>query len=142
MTGISKSRVSRLCAEIDERVGAFLERPIEGDWPYLWIDATYVKVREAGRIVSVAVIIAVAVNTDSRREVLGLAVWPSLAAASPRRSRTRDPPHRRQMTASVARSIGESRRTQEEVGSVLIGSAQPASRQVATPPTYAPAGAS
>jgi putative transposase len=45
MTGISKSQVSRLCLEIDERVGAFLNRPIEGDWPYLWIDATYVKVR-------------------------------------------------------------------------------------------------
>jgi putative transposase len=48
MAGISKSQVSRLCAEIDERVRTFLERPIEGDWPYLWIDATYVKVREAG----------------------------------------------------------------------------------------------
>ena len=71
MSGISKSQVSRLCAEIDERVGAFLNRPIEGDWPYLWIDATYVKTREAGRIVSVAVIIAVGVNTDGQREVLG-----------------------------------------------------------------------
>jgi len=68
------SQVSRLCAEIDERVRTFLERPIEGDWPYLWIDATYVKVREAGRIVSVAVTIAVAVNTDGRREVLGMAI--------------------------------------------------------------------
>lgn len=79
MSGISKSQVSRLCAEIDERVGAFLGRPIEGDWPYLWIDATYVKVRQAGRIVSVAVIIAVAVNTDGVREVLGMAVGPSEA---------------------------------------------------------------
>jgi len=79
MSGISKSQVSRLCAEIDERVGAFLNRPIEGDWPYLWIDATYVKVREAGRIVSVAVIIAVAVNTDGVREVLGMAIGPSEA---------------------------------------------------------------
>jgi transposase-like protein len=79
MTGISKSQVSRLCAEIDERVHAFLNRPIEGAWPYLWIDATYVKVRQAGRIVSVAVIIAVAVNTDGRREVLGLEVGPSEA---------------------------------------------------------------
>jgi putative transposase len=79
MTGISKSQVSRLCADIDERVGAFLNRPIEGDWPYLWIDATYVKVRQAGRIVSVAVIIAVGVNTDGVREVLGLAVGPSEA---------------------------------------------------------------
>jgi putative transposase len=79
MTGISKSQVSRLCSEIDERVHAFLERPIEGSWPYLWIDATYVKVRQSGRIVSVAVIIAVAVNTDGRREVLGLEVGPSEA---------------------------------------------------------------
>jgi putative transposase len=79
MTGISKSQVSRLCGEIDERVGAFLNRPIEGDWPYLWIDATYVKVRQAGRIVSVAVIIAVGVNTDGVREVLGVAVGPSEA---------------------------------------------------------------
>jgi putative transposase len=79
MSGISKSQVSRLCEEIDERVKAFLARPIEGDWPYLWIDATYVKVRQAGRIVSVAVIVAVGVNGDGRREVLGLAVGPSEA---------------------------------------------------------------
>ncbi|WP_060489957.1 IS256 family transposase, partial [Pseudomonas sp. NBRC 111121] len=79
MTGISKSQVSRLAGEIDERVHAFLDRPLEGDWPYLWIDATYVKVREAGRIVSVAVIIAVAVNTDGGREVLGMRVGPSEA---------------------------------------------------------------
>jgi putative transposase len=79
MSGISKSQVSRLCTEIDERVGAFLNRPIEGDWPYLWIDATYVKTREAGRIVSVAVIIAVAVNTDGQREVLGMSVGASEA---------------------------------------------------------------
>jgi putative transposase len=79
MSGISKSQVSRLCSEIDERVNVFLNRPIEGDWPYLWIDATYLKVREAGRIVSVAVIIAVAVNTDGMREVLGMAIGPSEA---------------------------------------------------------------
>jgi putative transposase len=79
MSGISKSQVSRLCEEIDGRVKAFLTRPIEGDWPYLWIDATYVKTRQAGRIVSVAVIIAVAVNTDGRREVLGMTVGASEA---------------------------------------------------------------
>ena len=62
MTGISKSQVSRLCEEIDERVNAFLQRPIEGEWPYVWIDATYVKVRQDHRITSVAVIIAVGVN--------------------------------------------------------------------------------
>ena len=79
MSGISKSQVSRLCGEIDERVHAFLDRPLEGDWPYLWIDATYVKSREAGRIVSKAVIIAVAVNTEGVREVLGMACGPSEA---------------------------------------------------------------
>ena len=79
LDGISKSQVSRLCAEIDGRVKDFLARPIEGDWPYLWLDATYVKVREAGRIVSVAVTVAVGVNGDGRREVLGMAVGPSEA---------------------------------------------------------------
>ncbi len=79
MTGISKSQVSRLCGEIDERVNTFLSRPLEGEWPYLWLDATYVKVRQAGRIVSVAVIIAVGVNDDGRREVLGMTVGASEA---------------------------------------------------------------
>lgn len=51
MSAISKSQVSRLAGEIDERVHALLDRPLVGDWPYLWIDATYVKVREAGLIV-------------------------------------------------------------------------------------------
>lgn len=79
LEGVSKSQVSRLCGEIDGRVQDFLNRPIEGDWPYLWLDATYVKVREAGRIVSVAVTVAVGVNGDGRREVLGMAVGPSEA---------------------------------------------------------------
>src|SRR3989454_3782022 len=70
MTGISKSQVSRLCGEIDDKVATFLNRPLEGDWPYVWLDATYVKARRDGRIVSVAVIIAVGVNGDGRREVL------------------------------------------------------------------------
>ena len=81
MSGISKSQVSRLCEEIDERVHTFLERPIEGDWPYVWVDATYLKVRQNGRIVSVAVIIAVGVNSDGRREVLGMDIGVSEAAA-------------------------------------------------------------
>jgi putative transposase len=78
-SGMSKSQVSRLCEEIDARVNAFLSRPIEGEWPYLWIDATYLKTRVAGRIVSTAVIIAVGVNTDGRREVLGVTTGPSEA---------------------------------------------------------------
>ena len=79
MTGISKSQVSRLCGEIDDKVHTFLNRPLEGDWPYIWLDATYLKVRQNGRIVSVAVIVAVGVNGDGRREVLGLAIGPSEA---------------------------------------------------------------
>ena len=79
MSGISKSQVSRLCADIDDKVHSFLDRPLEGDWPYLWLDATYVKVRQAGRIVSVAVTVAVAVNTQGRREILGMAVGASEA---------------------------------------------------------------
>ena len=80
MSGISKSQVSRLCEEIDERVHTFLDRPIEGDWPYVWIDATYLKVRQKGRIVSVAAILAVGVNADGRREILGLDIGASEAA--------------------------------------------------------------
>jgi putative transposase len=79
MSGISKSQVSRLCEEIDGKVKVFLERPIEGDWPYIWVDATYLKVRRGGRIVSVAVIIAVGVNSDGRREVLGMEIGTSEA---------------------------------------------------------------
>ena len=80
--GMSKSQVSRLCVEIDERVNVFLSRPLEGAWPYLWLDATYVKVRDGGRIVSRAVIIAVAVNEDGKREALGVATGPSEAFGS------------------------------------------------------------
>ena len=76
---MSKSQVSRLCVEIDERVNAFLSRPLEGVWPYLWLDASYLKVREGGRIVRRAVIVAVAVNEDGKREVLGVATGPSEA---------------------------------------------------------------
>ena len=79
MTGISKSQVSRLCGEIDGKIAAFLDRPLEGEWPYIWLDATYVKARRDGHVVSVAVIVAVGVNGDGRREVLGLAIGTSEA---------------------------------------------------------------
>ncbi len=79
LTGISKSAVSKLCKEIDERVQAFLERPLAGEWPYLWLDATYLRQREGGRIVSVAAIIAVAVDAEGRREIVGLHIGPSEA---------------------------------------------------------------
>ena len=79
MTGISKSQVSRLCGEIDGKITGFLDRPLEGEWPYVWLDATYVKARCDGHVVSVAVIVAVGVNGDGRREVLGLAIGTSEA---------------------------------------------------------------
>src|SRR5580698_2477677 len=79
LSGIGKSQVSRLCKDIDERVHAFPDRPLLGGWPYLWLDATYLKQREGGRIVSVAAIIAVAVNTDGKREIVGLHIGPSEA---------------------------------------------------------------
>jgi transposase-like protein len=72
MTGISKSQVSRLCADIDERVRAFLDRPIAGVWPFVWLDATYIKVRTGDQVVSQAAIIAVGVNAEGQRQILGL----------------------------------------------------------------------
>ena len=77
LAGISKSQVSKLCKEIDERVNSFLDRPINGEWPYLWLNVTYRKVRDGGRIISVAAIIAVAVTTAGRREIIGLGIGPS-----------------------------------------------------------------
>ncbi len=79
LTGLSKSTVSKLCKDMDERVNEFLNRPQPGEWPCLWLDATDLKARQDGRIVSVAAIIAVAANTDGRREVIGLGLGPSEA---------------------------------------------------------------
>jgi len=79
LSGISKSTVSKLCKDIDDRVGAFLDRPLGGEWPYLWLDATYLKQREGVRIVSVAAIIAVAANNEGKREIVGLHIGPSEA---------------------------------------------------------------
>jgi len=72
-----KSQVSKLCKDIDEPVNAFLDRPLDGEWPYLWLDATYLKVRDGGRIVSVMAIIATALSSDGRREIVGLGIGPS-----------------------------------------------------------------
>jgi putative transposase len=78
MTGISKSRVSELCEELDEEVERFRGRPLEGSYPYVWVDATYVKARQDGRVASTAVVIAVGVKAETgEREVLGLDVGPS-----------------------------------------------------------------
>jgi len=78
-TGISKSQVSRLVEEIDERVQAFLNRPLEGHWPYIWLDATYIKAREGGRITSKAAIVAMGVNDRGERAILGLGIGESEA---------------------------------------------------------------
>ena len=86
LSGIRKSHVCKLCKDIDDRVNAFLDRPIDGEWPYLWLDATYLKEREGGRIVSVAAIIAVAANTEGKREIVGLHIGPSEAEPSGRGS--------------------------------------------------------
>lgn len=79
LSGISKSTVPKLCKDIDERVGGSLNRPLTGKWPCVWLDATYLKQHQGGRIVSFAAIIAVAANTDGRREIIGLGVGPSEA---------------------------------------------------------------
>ncbi len=78
MTGISKSRVSELCEELDEEVERFRNRELEGPYPYVWLDATYVKARQDGRVGSTAVVIAVGVKGETgEREILGLDVGPS-----------------------------------------------------------------
>ena len=76
--GISKSQVSRICQELDQAVESFLGRPLDGGpYPYLWLDALTQKVREEGRIVNVSVVVATAVNTEGKREVLGMDVGTS-----------------------------------------------------------------
>ena len=76
--GISKSQVSRICSELDEVVEDFLGRPLDGgSYPYLWLDALTQKVREAGRIVNVSVVVATAVNSEGKREIVGMDVGTS-----------------------------------------------------------------
>lgn len=76
--GVSKSQVSALCAELDAEVERFRSRPLTDAYPYIWLDATYLKGRQEGRIVALAVVIAIGVNAATgRREVLGVAVGPS-----------------------------------------------------------------
>jgi putative transposase len=74
MSGVSKSEVSRLAAELDERVTAFRERPLEGTYPYVWLDAKYLKIREGDRVVSMAFVVATGVRETGEREVLGFDV--------------------------------------------------------------------
>lgn len=77
MQGISKSQVSRLCQTLDAEVQRFRNRRLDGHYPYVWLDATFVKVRENGRVVSIAVVIATGVRDSGEREVLGFDVGPS-----------------------------------------------------------------
>ena len=77
MTGISRSQVSRLCQELDGVVTAFRTRRLDGSYPYLWLDATFVKARQDGRVVSMAIVIAIGVRASGEREVLGFDVGPS-----------------------------------------------------------------
>ena len=76
--GISKSQVSRICQELDVVVDGFMGRPLGGGpYPYLWLDALTQKVREAGRIVNVSVVVATAVNGEGKREIIGMDVGTS-----------------------------------------------------------------
>jgi len=77
LTGIDKSKVSRICKELDSVVAAFRDRPLNDAYPYLWLDALYLKVRQNGRIVSLAVVIAIGVRTSGERDILGFDVGAS-----------------------------------------------------------------
>ncbi len=77
LKGISKDQVSRICKELDAQVHAFRTRPLDDEYPYLMLDATFEKVRENGRVISMAVLIATGVKRSGEREVLGLDVGPA-----------------------------------------------------------------
>jgi len=77
LNGVSKSEVSRICLGLDEELEKWRNRPLIPRYPYLWLDATYVKVRENGRVVSQAVTVAYGVRETGEREVIGLTVGPS-----------------------------------------------------------------
>jgi putative transposase len=77
LAGISKDQVSRLCRQLDERVDAFRQRPLEGAYPYLWLDAKVEKVREGGRVQRKALVVAYGVHEKGIREVLAIDVGPA-----------------------------------------------------------------
>jgi putative transposase len=77
LEGVSKSEVSRICTELDEMVEQFRHRPLECAYPYLWLDATYIKVRENGHVLGMAAVVAVGVRATGEREVLGLDLGPA-----------------------------------------------------------------
>lgn len=72
--GISKSEVSRMYAELDKEISTFLNRPLTGHYPYVWLDAMHLKVREGGRVVNMALVTATGVKEMGKREFLGLDV--------------------------------------------------------------------
>ena len=74
IAGLSKSEVSRICAQLDEHMERFRSRPLEGEFPHVWLDAKGVKVRQDGRVVNMAAVIAVGVRETGEREVLGFDV--------------------------------------------------------------------
>jgi putative transposase len=76
LDGIDKSEVSRIAKELDEEVNLFRNRPLEGPYPYLWLDATYLKIRSNHRVVSKALVIALGVKMTGEREILGFAIGP------------------------------------------------------------------
>lgn len=77
LDGVSKSEVSRICGELDPLVESFRTRPLTGEHPYVWVDATYHKVRVDGRVLSQATVVAVGVTAEGERQVLGVDVGPS-----------------------------------------------------------------
>jgi putative transposase len=81
MQGISKSQVSRLCSDLDKEVERFRTRRLDGGYPYVWLDGTFVKVRDGGRVVSQAIVVAIGVTATGEREVLGLDVGPTESGA-------------------------------------------------------------
>ena len=162
LAGISKSTVSKLCKDIDDRVGAFLDRPLAGEWPYLWLDATYLKQREGGRIVSVAAIIAVAANTEGKREIVGLHIGPSEAEtfwatflksmAPPRPARGEaghlrrargaeggDPPGRRRLVAALPGALDAQRPVLRAQGAAEHGVGRACARRSSSPIARPPA---
>ena len=72
--GMSRSEVSRMASTLDEQVEAWRNRPLDRSYPYMWLDAVYVKVREGVHVVSKAILVAYAVNDEGHREVLGAQV--------------------------------------------------------------------
>ena len=81
LSGMDPNKVSRICKELDEGVNAFRNRPLDSDYPYLWLDALYLKVRQNHRVVSMAVVIAIGVRETGEREILGLSIGASEESA-------------------------------------------------------------